>query len=157
MSLKKLRDNRVTLFKQLGVKAVIRDNEAVHWFGCRKDTQVCLFKLIRLGFAIYTVYITINIYYRDVFHQYVVPHHTSSRAVIHHHVVAKTCVELWHMFYRCWPLPVLAAGWKLPHCLVQLLGLLIHKYYNSNIIIMVIDYYYITVLMFLFGSESKIR
>lgn len=37
---RRMRDNRVSLYKQLGVKAVIREDGRVQWFGCKRETQV---------------------------------------------------------------------------------------------------------------------
>ncbi|XP_047031024.1 ribitol 5-phosphate transferase FKRP [Helicoverpa zea] len=36
-----MRDYRVALYKQLGVKAVIREDGRVQWFGCKRETQRC--------------------------------------------------------------------------------------------------------------------
>lgn len=36
-----MRDYRIALYKQLGVKAVIREDGRVQWFGCKRETQVC--------------------------------------------------------------------------------------------------------------------
>ncbi|KAJ2948559.1 hypothetical protein O0L34_g7813 [Tuta absoluta] len=36
-----MRDHRVTLYKQIGVKAVIREDGRVQWFGCKKETPRC--------------------------------------------------------------------------------------------------------------------
>ncbi|CAH0764352.1 unnamed protein product [Diatraea saccharalis] len=38
---RRMRDYRVALYKQLGVKAVIREDGRVQWFGCKKETQRC--------------------------------------------------------------------------------------------------------------------
>ncbi|XP_049877347.1 ribitol 5-phosphate transferase FKRP [Pectinophora gossypiella] len=36
-----MRDHRVALYKQLGVKAVVREDGRVQWFGCKRETQRC--------------------------------------------------------------------------------------------------------------------
>lgn len=38
---KKLREHRTCHYRQLGIKALIRDKEGIHWYGCWKDTQRC--------------------------------------------------------------------------------------------------------------------
>ncbi|RVE53741.1 hypothetical protein evm_001633 [Chilo suppressalis] len=38
---RRMRDYRVALYKQLGVKAVIREDGRVQWFGCKRETQRC--------------------------------------------------------------------------------------------------------------------
>ncbi|XP_059060792.1 ribitol 5-phosphate transferase FKRP [Achroia grisella] len=38
---RRMRDNRVALYKQLGVKALIREDGRVQWFGCKRETQRC--------------------------------------------------------------------------------------------------------------------
>lgn len=40
-STRHMRDNRVALYKQLGIKAVIREDGRVQWFGCKRETQRC--------------------------------------------------------------------------------------------------------------------
>lgn len=35
-----LRDNRVSLYRQIGVKALVKEDGRVAWFGCKKETQV---------------------------------------------------------------------------------------------------------------------
>ncbi|XP_014365675.2 fukutin-related protein [Papilio machaon] len=35
------RDARISLYKELGVKMVIREDSRVQWFGCKRDTQRC--------------------------------------------------------------------------------------------------------------------
>lgn len=37
---KRLRDYRVALYKELGVKAVVKEDGRVQWFGCKRETQV---------------------------------------------------------------------------------------------------------------------
>lgn len=37
---KKTRDYRVALYKELGVKAVVKEDGRVQWFGCKRETQV---------------------------------------------------------------------------------------------------------------------
>lgn len=37
-----MRDYRVALYKQLGVKAVVREDGRVQWFGCKRESQVQL-------------------------------------------------------------------------------------------------------------------
>ncbi|XP_038211186.1 fukutin-related protein [Zerene cesonia] len=36
-----IRDYRMTLYKQLGVKTVIRDDGRVQWYGCKRESQRC--------------------------------------------------------------------------------------------------------------------
>ncbi|XP_072942857.1 ribitol 5-phosphate transferase FKRP [Epargyreus clarus] len=38
---RRMRDYRVALYKQLGVKAVIREDGRVQWYGCKRETQRC--------------------------------------------------------------------------------------------------------------------
>ncbi|KAJ0174188.1 hypothetical protein K1T71_010334 [Dendrolimus kikuchii] len=38
---RRMRDYRVALYKQLGVKAVVREDGRVQWFGCKRETQRC--------------------------------------------------------------------------------------------------------------------
>lgn len=35
-----IRDYRMSLYKQLGVKTVLREDSRIQWFGCKKETQV---------------------------------------------------------------------------------------------------------------------
>ncbi|CAG5055632.1 unnamed protein product [Parnassius apollo] len=36
-----LRDYRIGLYRQLGIKTVIREDSRVQWFGCKRETQRC--------------------------------------------------------------------------------------------------------------------
>ncbi|XP_045490489.1 fukutin-related protein [Pieris rapae] len=38
---KRQREYRIALYKQLGVKAVVRDDGRVQWYGCKRETQRC--------------------------------------------------------------------------------------------------------------------
>ncbi|CAK1550666.1 unnamed protein product [Leptosia nina] len=38
---RRLRDFRINLYRQLGVKAVVRDDGRVQWYGCKRETQRC--------------------------------------------------------------------------------------------------------------------
>lgn len=38
---RRMRDYRIALYRQLGVKAVIREDGRVQWFGCKRETQRC--------------------------------------------------------------------------------------------------------------------
>ncbi|XP_013187743.2 ribitol 5-phosphate transferase FKRP [Amyelois transitella] len=38
---RRIRDHRVALYKQLGVKALLREDGRVQWFGCKRETQRC--------------------------------------------------------------------------------------------------------------------
>ncbi|XP_053614582.1 ribitol 5-phosphate transferase FKRP [Plodia interpunctella] len=38
---RRVRDYRVALYKQLGVKALLREDGRVQWFGCKRETQRC--------------------------------------------------------------------------------------------------------------------
>ncbi|XP_050674730.1 ribitol 5-phosphate transferase FKRP [Leptidea sinapis] len=40
-ALKRIRDYRVALYKQLGVKAVLKEDGRVQWYGCKRETQRC--------------------------------------------------------------------------------------------------------------------
>ncbi|XP_063626598.1 ribitol 5-phosphate transferase FKRP [Cydia splendana] len=40
-SIRHMRDTRVALYKMLGVKAMIREDGRVQWFGCKRETQRC--------------------------------------------------------------------------------------------------------------------
>lgn len=37
------RDYRVALYKQVGVKVMIREDGRAQWFGCKRETQVSLY------------------------------------------------------------------------------------------------------------------
>lgn len=41
---RRMREYRVALYKQLGVKAVVREDGRMQWFGCKKETQVSYVK-----------------------------------------------------------------------------------------------------------------
>ncbi|KAL0820399.1 hypothetical protein ABMA28_006282 [Loxostege sticticalis] len=38
---RRMRDYRVALYKQLGVKAVVREDGRVQWYGCKRESQRC--------------------------------------------------------------------------------------------------------------------
>ncbi|CAH2243032.1 fukutin-related protein [Pararge aegeria] len=38
---KQIRDYRVTMYKELGVKAVVKEDGRVQWFGCKRESQRC--------------------------------------------------------------------------------------------------------------------
>ncbi|XP_045452308.1 fukutin-related protein [Melitaea cinxia] len=38
---KRLRDYRTSLYKELGVKAVVKEDGRVQWYGCKRETQRC--------------------------------------------------------------------------------------------------------------------
>lgn len=37
---RRMRDYRVALYKQIGVKATVREDGRVQWFGCKRENQV---------------------------------------------------------------------------------------------------------------------
>lgn len=45
---RRMRDHKVALYKQLGVKAVVREDGRMQWFGCKKETQVRSVPLLSL-------------------------------------------------------------------------------------------------------------